>query len=185
MLWNGAASFPVAAPFSVSKTTKFMSRERFLLTAGLIFIISGLAKTITFLGHEKILDVDDPIVGVPFRYLLLITGIGEIAVAYQCLFSGRAWLSVAMVAWAGTMFLAYRFGLLFLDWHRPCPCLGNLTDYLGISPPAADNIMMGALCYLLFGSYGILLHRWRKNRKAGLDRSRSEDQNSGRTAVAG
>jgi len=54
-----------------------------------------------------------------------------------------------------------------MGWHRPCGCLGNLTDLdlLGISPHTADTIMKLVLAYLLVGSYWLL---WRSRRRSCL-----------------
>ena len=53
-----------------------------------------------------------------------------------------------------------RFGLWWMGWHKPCNCLGNLTDALHLSPQTADNIMKVVLAYLLIGSYGLLFWGW-------------------------
>lgn len=66
-----------------------------------------------------------------------------------------------LLAWMTTNFLLYRLGLWWLDWKRPCPCLGNLTDALGISPAMADTIGKGLLAYLLVVSYALLILDWR------------------------
>jgi hypothetical protein len=56
----------------------------------------------------------------------------------------------------------YRLGLWWMDWKKPCSCLGNLTDALHISPQTADNITKVLLAYLLIGSYGLLLWQWKQ-----------------------
>jgi hypothetical protein len=63
--------------------------------------------------------------------------------------------------------LVYRLGLWWMDWHRPCNCLGNLTDALHISPQAADNVMKVLLAYLLIGSYALLSWHWRQKQRLG------------------
>jgi hypothetical protein len=55
-----------------------------------------------------------------------------------------------------------------MNWHRPCNCLGNLTDALHISPQTADNIMKLLLAYLLIGSYGLMFWRWKQGREANM-----------------
>ena len=52
-----------------------------------------------------------------------------------------------------------------MGWHKPCGCLGNLTDALGISPETADTVAKVLLAYLLIGSYALLVWEWRKHRK--------------------
>jgi hypothetical protein len=96
---------------------------------------------------------------------MLVVGLAEIVIALVCFFSKRQTLALWLVAWMSTNFLVYRIGLWWMDWHRPCSCLGSLTDALHLSPQVADNIMKVILAYLLAGSYGLLFWQWRINRK--------------------
>jgi hypothetical protein len=90
----------------------------------------------------------------------------EVAVALVCIFSKRTWLPAGLVAWLATGFLAYRIGLVAVGYHRPCSCMGNLTDALHIPPQTADTAMKIILAYLLIGSYASLFWLWRQHRKA-------------------
>ena len=91
------------------------------------------------------MDTADPLIGIPFRQLLLLVGLGELVLAFFCLFSDKRRFSLLAVAWISTNFLVYRAGLWFIGWHRPCGCMGSLTDMLHLSPHAVDNIMKGVL----------------------------------------
>jgi len=108
-----------------------------------------------------VLAVADPIVGIPFRWLLLAVGVLELVIAGVCFFSRNQRLATLLVAWLATNFLVYRLGLWWMGWHRPCGCMGSLTNALHLSEKAADNIMKVVLAYLLIGSYGRLLWQWR------------------------
>jgi hypothetical protein len=136
-------------------------------SAGAILAITGLAKVWSGLGNSKFLAVIDPIIGIKFATLMLVVGVAEIAVALVCFFSKRQTLALGLVAWMSTNFVVYRLGLWWMDWKKPCSCLGNLTDALRISPQTADNIMKVLLAYLLIGSYGLLLWQWRLRRVLG------------------
>jgi len=138
----------------------------FALSAGAIMAITGIAKVWSGLGDSKFLTVVDPIVGIKFGHLMLAVGVAEVAIALVCFFSKSQTLALGLVAWMSTNFVVYRLGLWWMDWHRPCNCLGNLTDALHISPQAADNIMKVLLAYLLIGSYGLLFLHWQCNRAA-------------------
>jgi hypothetical protein len=136
----------------------------FVASAALILATTGLAKVWSALGSSNLLAVVDPIVGVKFGQLLLAIGVVEIVVALVCFLSKRQTLALALVAWISTNFVVYRFSLWWMNWKKPCSCLGNLTDALHIRPETADNIMKIVLSYLLIGSYGLLIWRWRKSR---------------------
>ncbi len=132
----------------------------FLVSAGVVLMITGIAKVWSGLGNSKFLAVIDPIVGISFGHLMLLVGLIEIAIAVVCWFSKRQTTTLGLVAWLSTSFVIYRLGLWWMDWHRPCSCLGNLTDALHIPPQVADNSMKVVLAYLLVGSYGLLIRRW-------------------------
>jgi hypothetical protein len=136
----------------------------FLKIAGSALALTGLAKAFSATGPAHALDTFDPLIGIPFRQLLLLVGLAELSIAFFCLFADRRGFSLLAVAWISSNFLVYRLGLWFIGWHRPCGCMGSLSDMLHLSPQAADNIMKGVLAYLLIGSYGILFWQWRQRR---------------------
>jgi hypothetical protein len=129
----------------------------FLLSAGGILLITGIAKVTSALGGAKVLQEYDPMLGITFRNLMLVAGSTELGVALVCWFGKDRRLNAGLVALLATNFLAYRIGLWLMNWKRPCTCLGNLTDALHISPSTGDLIMKVALAYLLIGSYALFL----------------------------
>lgn len=129
----------------------------FVISAGATLGITGFSKIWSGLGNSKFLAVVDPILGIKFGQLMLLVGLAEVVIALVCFFSKRQTLALGLVAWMSTNFVVYRLGLWWMNWHRPCSCLGNLTDALHISPQTADNIMKVLLAYLLVGSYGLLV----------------------------
>jgi len=148
-------------------STAEVAQALFVGSAGVVLGLTGLAKAIIAVGPARALDGPDPLFGIPFRQLLLLLGLLELFIAFICVFTQRRRLNLLAVGWISTNFLVYRLGLWFIGWHRPCGCMGNLTDLLHISPRLADNIMKGVLAYLLVGSYGILLWQWRQRRGQG------------------
>jgi hypothetical protein len=87
---------------------------------------------------------------------MLWVGAFEILVARFCLIPRHRALASILVSSLATTILVYRGGLWWINWHKPCSCLGNLTDALHIAPKTADNIMRVVLLYLLVGSYMVL-----------------------------
>jgi hypothetical protein len=139
----------------------------FLKSAGWALALTALGKAVSAIGSARALDVADPLIGIPFRQLLLLVGLGEFLIGFSCLFTDRRRLSLLAVAWIATGFLLYRLGLWLVGWHHPCQCMGAFAGMLHLSDHAADNIMKGVLAYLLVGSYGILLWEWRRGRGGG------------------
>jgi len=136
----------------------------FVQSVGAVLTVTGIAKILSSLGNSKFLDLVDPITGIKFGQLMLLVGVAEIAIALICFFGKRQTLALGLVAWTSTIFVVYRLGLWWMGWKKPCSCLGNLTDALHISPQTADNIMKVLLAYLLIGSYGLLIWKWRTRR---------------------
>lgn len=128
--------------------------------------LTGVGKAFSAIGPARALDTLDPLVGIPFRQLLLTVGLAELLIAFFCLFTDRRRLSVWLVAWLSSNFFLYRLGLWLIGWHHPCQCMGAFAGMLRLSDQAADNFMKGVLAYLLIGSYGILLWEWRRRRAA-------------------
>jgi hypothetical protein len=130
--------------------------QRFAITAGGILAITGTAKLFTVTGDATILRVPDPFFGIPFQQLMLLVGLAELLVAGICFLGRWPGLSAMLVAWLASGFLVYRTGIWMIGWKKPCGCLGNLTDVLGITPKTADWIALVLLGYLLAGSYAFL-----------------------------
>ena len=142
----------------------------FIVGASAILAITGLAKAWSAFGQTKLLAVADPITGILFGHLMLAVGVVELVIAGICLFGKSQKLKLGLIAWLATNFVVYRLGLWWMGWKKPCSCLGNLTDALHISPLLADNIMKVILAYLLVGSYGLLIWRWRSEKRRGGNR---------------
>lgn len=131
-----------------------------------LLLCTAIAKLISSTGSAQILQFPDPILMLPFQWVFWIVGGIELLVVSICIFAKQPAFKLASLAWLATMFLAYRFGLWWIDWHRPCKCLGNLTDALHISPQIAGTAMKCILVYLLIGSYVGLFFTWKEKREA-------------------
>jgi hypothetical protein len=136
----------------------------FVLMSGIILIVFGVAKVLSAFGKASLLGVQDPLVGIPFRDLLIGAGILEVAIGLHCFMTRKPQLAVFIIACFATNLLVYRVCLWSIHWVSPCHCLGNLTDALNITPKTADIIVKAVLAYLLIGSYASLLWFWRQRK---------------------
>jgi hypothetical protein len=141
-------------------------KDLFNSSFAVILFFAGLAKIWSAFGSAKALAIEDPVIGLQFGHLMLYLGISELSVACFVFFSKKYALNAAIVAWLATGFFLYRVGLVWIGYHGPCACLGNLTDALHISPQIADTAMKIVLANLLFGSYASLFWLWRQRTKA-------------------
>ena len=136
----------------------------FIVSAGVILTVTAIAKLVSSFGDARILEIPDPIASLSFRTLFRMVALLELGVALVCFFGRRPVLQAALVAWMSVNFLVYRLGLIWVGYHRPCSCLGNLTDALHVRPEVADAAMKIVLAYLLAGSFGALAWLWQLRR---------------------
>jgi len=151
------------------KTYKHMRmpiNQLFRWSAGLLFLVTAIAKLVSASGSARILQNPDPLLGISFRTVFWIVGGIETIIALFCFFGKRRALQSGLIAWLCTNFVIYRLGLTWVGYHKPCSCLGNLTDALHISPETADTAMKIVLGYLLISSYTSLFWLWKQNRKS-------------------
>lgn len=143
-------------------------RKLFVLSAGAVLSLTGAAKLCSAFGSARILAISDPLLGLHFRHLMFLVGVLELVIASACFFDKSSERGLVLVSWLTTNVFAYRLALREIGWHRPCHCLGNVTDAIHVSPQLADSVTKGALAYLLIGSYTLLFFLWRRNRLASL-----------------
>ncbi len=136
-----------------------------ICSLGALLLATAIAKLVSAAGTARSLQQPDPVFLIPFQRVFAMVGTLEIFTALVCLFGKRVKLQACLVAWLATNFLLYRLTLLLIGWHKPCPCLGNLTDALHMSPKTAHNAMKIILAYLLIGSYATLFWLWRQKKR--------------------
>ncbi len=142
-------------------------------TAG-VLVVTATAKFMAAMGTAKILASHDPLLGIAFRYLFVAVGAAEMAVAIVCFFGNRVQLQAELIAFLATNFVLYRLALLAIGYHKPCPCLGNITETIHLGPNAADILLKIVLTFLFIGSYSILL--WlRQSGHSALDTAAAAD----------
>jgi hypothetical protein len=146
--------------------------RRFIAGAVLILVMTALAKALAASGEARVLARPDPLLGMlSNRQIMLIAVVLELLVIGLIMREMDRLRQVALIAWIGTVFLAYRLGLWWIGHEGACPCLGNVTYSIGLSPAMEDLGVKVLLGYLLLGSYSIvaleLVGRW-KHKRCGL-----------------
>jgi hypothetical protein len=129
----------------------------FVLSAGGILALAGASRVMDALQTTQVLDLPDPLSGLPFRYLLLSVGVAELVVAWLCLFTNRRGLALGLVSWLAINWVVYRVGLWTMGWPHPWVYVDDLTDWLRVSPLLADGILLATALYLVIGSAVLLL----------------------------
>lgn len=135
-------------------------RKCFIASAGVILLVTGMAKIAAAAGAPRILLTADPVFIIPLRYVLIMASVLELCVAFICLTNAAHKANLALIAWLSTAILVYRLGRIWVGYRRPCMCMGTVTASLHISPATADLIMRVVLAYLIFGSYSLIMWRF-------------------------
>lgn len=128
----------------------------FLRSAGVLLLATGGAKLVSVPHDAEVFQYADPLLFVPFSILFLGAGLVEVAVGVCCFSKALENFALYAVATVSTLIAVYRIGLWWIDYTKPCTCLGNLSDALHLSPQTADNAMVLTLIFLLAGSYAAL-----------------------------
>ena len=134
----------------------------FILSAGGLLALAGASRVLEGLQGTQALDLQDPLLGVPFRYLVLSVGMVELLVSWLCLFTNKRTLSLALMGWLAVNSVVYGIGLWTMGWPHPWVFVGGLTGWLSVSPLLADSILFEMTLYLLIGSAILLLLPKRK-----------------------
>jgi hypothetical protein len=110
-----------------------------------IFFITGFLKLISALGSQPILQSPEVFSGVPTRGLLIIIGLIEIVIVIACLKVPSKPLVGLLVLWFVSCAVAYRSALAILAPEKPCPCLGNVSAWTGMSEYALSRLSIAFL----------------------------------------
>jgi hypothetical protein len=133
-----------------------LSAERtmrlFFVSAGAVLFVTAAAKFIASGGSAHALQLPDPVLVAPSFLILRVAGSVELAVGAIGFSEATAKTKALVIGWLGLAFAIYRLGLLYTGHRVSCPCLGNLTEALSMSPHVADVISIAILAYILIGS---------------------------------
>lgn len=133
-----------------------------------VYLVTGVLKLISAGGASSALNLLDPFFSLKFKHLFVLVGLLEITVALICVFYNSMFVKLQTLFWLTFLISFYRLSLFFINYHRPCNCLGTLTESLHISPDNADMLMKAILIYLLVGGFLSLcwLYLWHRKHPA-------------------
>ena len=127
---------------------------------GVILVITGGAKIMSVSGDAKILFELDPVIGVSYRLIMIITGIIEIPAGVVIVVYRKQFWTSLLLLWLSSNILTYRIMFWYANPPEPCPCLGNILDYLKMDIDSS-RVSMIILIIMLSGSVmGILSKRF-------------------------
>jgi len=131
----------------------------FINSSLLLLGVAGFAKIIASMGETPALrDVDPLFEFLTNRQVAFIVGLIEVATAVSLFLRTSPVIKLLMICSLGLMFSSYRLGLWIVGAKKPCGCLGDLGNWVGLSPSATEVVTRCLLGAMLAGSIAYL---WR------------------------
>lgn len=117
-----------------------------------ILVLTGSVKLLSVSEHVAVLDTVDPIFAIPIRFVLIATAILELGAAGVIVSAAPPASKHGLVLWLAGQFLVYRAFKGLLGASEPCPCLGNMAGWLGLSARDADSLSFSLAVFLALTS---------------------------------
>lgn len=124
----------------------------FIRSAQAILLLTAIVKLVTVMTGGELLHNADPVLLVPLGWVLTLSAAGEGLVVGLTLLAKEVrdrltWVGIACCGFGG-----YRIALQLFPASRPCPCLDDLSHWMGISDHTAQRLVTGLFLYLLLGT---------------------------------
>ncbi len=118
-----------------------------LVAVGLLVITAGL-KLLSVWSGSRVLELTDAVFQLDYRILLVITGVLELFIAGWVYFATTPFRRGLPILWLAMNFVLYK-ALIALLGFKACPCLGALTDWIGVDSNQSAFWSNLILVYLL------------------------------------
>jgi hypothetical protein len=122
-----------------------------------LLFLTALAKLLSAFGSQPILDLQDPILLLNNRNLLMVVSIFELAIGFLLISGSDPKFGLTASAALSTGFFIYRFTSWWFHVPEPCPCLGTIGGHLPVSRELIDIFLTMMLLYMLVGSVWFIL----------------------------
>lgn len=127
--------------------------------AAILLTLTALAKLYSSGGNARVLLVQDELLHLGYRPLMIGTAVVELGVAIFLL-TNRSELKRSLVLlWLSANFAFYHLGNFLLGVHL-CPCLGRLTDRLPFPRGFAEIMLQVLVLYWCATSLSSVWQLW-------------------------
>jgi hypothetical protein len=134
----------------------------FNFSAAMLFL-TGVAKLYSSAGTARILNIQDQLLHLGYRPLMISTGILEVSVGVFLLMNHNNLWRCLVLLFLSANFLFDHAGNYLLGIHL-CPCLGHLSDRLGLPLGLPEVILQFLVLYWLLNSLIMLWRSWGSTR---------------------
>jgi uncharacterized paraquat-inducible protein A len=127
--------------------------RHFIHSTGAILLAAAITRFAILIGHDQVLAMPDPLLGIPLLYAVLGVGVVELAIALVCLLGQRTGWQLALLVWWATIGTGFAVGLLVTHCHWQITCLGGLTDPFQLHHGLVGQAMNAVPVYFVAGSF--------------------------------
>jgi hypothetical protein len=124
----------------------------FIYSSAFSLLITAGSKLISAAGSAAILDSFDVLFPLRTRLLLRLTGGVECMIAFLLLSQVPERVKAFLLSWLALCFMVYKIGRFVIHAPLPCPCLGSVSESIGLTVRTATNITDGLIIYYLAGT---------------------------------
>lgn len=132
----------------------------FICLSIILLLVAAAFKIIALFGNAKLLREEDSL--FPFltiKKLFIIAVVFEMSGIIVILALKRRTYRLLCLCWIGTVFSVYHIGLWCIHASNHCRCLGNLGEWLGISPESVTTLSQSLAFSMCIGSVILLITR--------------------------
>lgn len=140
----------------------------FFYSSAVVLSLTALAKLYSATGDAKILMVEDQLLHLGYRPLMIFAALVEAAVAAYLFGSNLSLIRAVALLWLSANFMAYHFGNYVLGFKN-CPCLGSLSAKLSLPSGVAENLLRAFILYWFVGSFYLVWRAWAEAQTLKMD----------------
>jgi hypothetical protein len=152
--------------------------RQFLETVFWLLIVTGSAKLVSAFEGARLLARYDPVLPLSLRETLLLAAAVEFGCAVVVRVPRLTRISCLLVACLGGQFVLYHLAAHMTGMPGPCPCLGSVAAWTGLSDKSARIIVVAIAIYFVLG--GMYFYLSSDARTAGEGSNRHSSAPSGR-----
>ena len=123
----------------------------FVASVGVLLLVTACIKFVSAFQPASYAKSHNAVIGLfSNQQIYVITGFFEMFVVLGLLFLKSNLLRISMILWAGCCFALYHVAESQLDpVGTRCPCLGNMDQWLNVSPQSMNSGVLGMIAYCL------------------------------------
>ena len=124
----------------------------FVVSAAFILLFTALVKLASFIEGGPLIERKDPVFNIKLSFFFFFSATVEIIAAAMIFGCGRNVRSCLIVLWVSSLFIIYRLTLYLIGWGGFCQCLGNFSEWSGLSNQQLNALASAMAWYLFLGS---------------------------------